>query len=227
MVFPEESENVMVECPICGWKGKEFLPYGFETRKNAKCPNCGALERHRLYYLYLKRKIPIYKNLKLLHFSPEKCLVGFLKSYDNVEYLSADINPNLAMKKEDITNISFEDNSFDIIICSHILEHIVEDIKAMQELFRILKPGGFALIQVPIGYEGWKRKTTFEDSSVNTPEERLKVFKHPGHVRIYGLDYKNKLKKAGFKVKIINFTNEELIKRFALRSGENLYVCSK
>ena len=226
-IFADISGLGAVECPICGWKGKEFLPFGFEARKNAKCPNCGSLERHRLYYLYLKRKIPIYKNLKLLHFSPEKCLADFLRSYDNIEYLSADINSNLAMKKEDITNTSFENNSFDIIICSHILEHVAEDIKAMQELFRILKPGGFALIQVPNGYEGGKRKTTFEDFSINTPEERLKAFKHPEHVRIHGLDYKNKLKKAGFKVKIISFTNEKLIKRFALRPGENLYICSK
>lgn len=217
-------ESAAIECPICRWKGKEFLPFGVIPRKNAKCPNCGSLERHRLAYLYFKKIIPPDKNFKMLHFAPERCLRDFFKSYKNIDYLSADLNPGLAMKEEDMMSLSFKDNFFDIIFCSHVLEHVIDDAKAMKELFRVLKPGGFALIQVPVDRN---RDKTYEDFSIISPEGRLKAFNQSDHVRIYGKDYKNKLEAAGFKVKIVRFINQKLAKKFSLSLTEELCVCSK
>lgn len=214
-----------MKCPICQWAGREFLPFGIIPRKNAKCPNCGSLERHRLAYLYLKKIIFKDKNIKLLHFAPEACLADFFRSYKNIDYLSADLNPKLAMKKEDILSLSFPDNHFDIIVCIHILEHIKDDSKAMQELFRVLRPGGLAVIQVPVDYE---RVNTLEGLVPDSFEEKASIFNHPGHVRIYGRDYKDKLKKTGFEVEVFHCPNKKLVKRFSLQvPDEKLYVCSK
>jgi len=208
-----------VECPICKWKGKEFMPFGSTGRKNALCPKCYSLERQRLVYLYLKKTLNKEKPLKVLHFAPERCLTEFLKSCPNVEYTSADINPKLAMRKEDITKVSYGNCSFDIIICIHVLEHIENDIKAMKELFRILKPGGFAILQSPIENRG----KTFEDFTVTSPNKREAIFGQRDHVRIYGLDYKSRLKKAGFKVKTENFAKllgKKKVERHSLLSED-------
>jgi len=215
------KQNTKVECPCCGWKGTEFLPNGIEARPNARCPKCDSLERHRMYYLYLRDNIPTDRKLKVLHFAPEKILTRLFTSYPNIEYISADIDPKKAMRKEDITNPSFDDNTFDIIFCSHVLEHIEDDHKAMQQLLRILKPDGFALLMVPIkeNFNGRVIDKTFEDFSIVTPEERERVFGQKDHVRIYGRDYKDRLEKAGFHVKIIKLTQSlppEVIKRHAL-----------
>lgn len=224
-----------VECPSCGWKGKNFFPFGAKSRNNALCPKCGSLERHRLYYLFLKKHIPNNKKLKVLHFAPNKCITNLFKSYKNVDYVSADIDPTKAMKKEDISDISFPDNNFDIVFVSHVLEHIENDFKAMQEIRRILKLDGFAVLQVPIND---KLDQTYENPSITTPECREKHFGQNDHVRIYGLDYSNRLKKAGFKVELINFVDDlakETVKKYALLpSGDEInetegwiYVCTK
>lgn len=217
----------MVECPICFWKGEEFLSYGIKIRKNAKCPNCESLERHRFLYLYLRGILPRNKYIKLLHFAPERCLADFFHSLRNIDYLSVDLSSNLAMRKEDITNLSLEENTFDIIICSHVLEHIEDDMKAMKELFRILKPGGFALIMVPIDFS---RNETFEDFSVTSPEERLKFFGQDNHVRVCGKDYHNRLEKSGFDVdiiKAIEFLKKSEIEKYALSENDFIYSCQK
>jgi predicted SAM-dependent methyltransferase len=226
-----------VECPFCGWQGKSFLPFGGVQRKNAHCPKCGSLERHRLAYLYLKEKIPTDKKLKVLHFAPEKILTTLFKSYDNVDYLSADIDPKLAMVREDITKLSFKDNSFDIIFCYHVLEHIEEDAKAMSEMHRVLKPGGFAILQVPMA----DKNKTFEDPTITSLEDRKKFFWQDNHVRVYGRDYRDRLENAGFKVKIDKFVeslDEDVQKKYALSvdldhlkkldlAKEDIYFCTK
>jgi predicted SAM-dependent methyltransferase len=220
----------MVNCPLCNWKGDEFLPFGVKPskpRKNAMCPKCGSLERHRLYYLYLnlRKIIDPNKKLNVLHFAPENIITFAFRSFENINYLSADINPGSAMVKEDITNISFDDNSFDIVFCSHVLEHIEDDIKAMKEIHRILKPDGFAILQVPIA----DMDKTFEDFTITDPNEREKVFGQNDHVRIYGRDYKDRLIKSGFNVKIDKFIDdlgEHNVKRFALLN-ESIYFCTK
>lgn len=215
------KDKMKVECPCCGWRGKEFLPNGVEVRKNARCPKCDSLERHRMYYLYLREKIPVDKDVKVLHFAPERILTRLFRSFTNVGYLSADIDPHKAMRKEDITGTSFADNSFDIIFCSHVLEHIEDDGKAMRELLRILRPDGFAILLVPVKerFNGRIIDSTFEDFSITNPSEREKVFGQRDHVRIYGRDYKQRLEKAGFHVTIDKFIEslpEALVNRYAL-----------
>ncbi len=208
-----------VECPACGWKGPEFLPNSL--RPNARCPKCDSKERHRLYFLYLKEHIPANRSIRVLHFAPEKIITRLFKSFNNVEYLSADLDPNKAMTQEDITNTSFESNSFDIIFCAHVLEHIPDDIKAMRELFRVLKPGGFAILQVPIKdiYNGRVINKTYEDFSITDPKKREHVFGQHDHVRIYGRDFKDRLENAGFKVNIEKYADkigQDKLRRFVL-----------
>lgn len=215
-----------VLCPFCNWSGEEFLEHGLKTRKNARCPKCGALERHRLYYLYLQKILPKDKNVKVLHFAPERILSDLFRSFENIDYISADLDSEKAMKQEDITKLSFADNTFDIIFCSHVLEHIEDDSKAMREVYRVLRPGGFAILQVPLG-KG--RKETFEDFSVRSPEEREKVFGQWDHVRIYGQDYIDRLKGAGFEVKIDDFysaLDDGSCTKYALKK-EDIHLCQK
>lgn len=213
-------------CPCCSYEAESFLPFGLITRENAQCPSCKALERHRLYYLYLKTVIDESKPMKAIHFAPEKSITKQLQSYSNIEYLSVDINPKRAMKEEDITNISFADNSFDLIFCSHVLEHIVDDRKAMRELYRILKPNGFAILQVPLK-KGLDK--TYEDFSITDPKEREIAFGLHDHVRRYGQDYKDRLLESGFTVRLDKFfdtfTAEE-IERYSLKE-EDIFFCTK
>lgn len=191
-----------VQCNICGWRGQKFLDwdggYG-HVYPNAECPGCESHPRHRALDIYLRKIIPTDRPLQVLHFSPEKSLRALLQSYKNIEYLSVDIDPAKAMRKEDITGLSFPDKSFDMVICLHVLEHVPADRKAMTELLRVLREDGFALIDVPIDYN---RKETYEDSSITTPEARTKAFWQQDHVRLYGQDFPKKLEAAGFKVKI-------------------------
>lgn len=218
------------KCPICNGNFRSFLSVGIAQRENAKCPRCGSLERHRLIWMYLRNKTNFFcSRLKVLHFAPEYCFQRKFKSLSNLDYISADLYAPSAMLKIDITDIKLEDNTFDCILCSHVLEHISDDRKAMRELYRILKPNGWAILQVPI-----MREKTFEDISIKSAEERLKYFGNRDHVRVYGLDYKERLEDAGFTVKIDSFLselNEKIISLFKLvpdgeQQGE-IYLCSK
>jgi len=186
-----------------GGRFRKFQPYGAEgvvKRPNARCPSCGSLERQRLIALYLERRTSFFTDpLKVLHFAPEPAFHEKFKSLSNLDYISADLISSRAMVKVDITDIPYEEHSFDVILCSHVLEHVQDDRKAMQELYRVLKPGGWALLQIPIQSS---REKTYEDPSIVTPEERLKHFGQKDHVRIYGEDYKDRLASAGFTVKV-------------------------
>lgn len=204
------ASRLKVECPFCGWKGPAFLANGVEVRKNARCPKCDSLERHRLYYLYLKDVIPSNRSINVLHFAPEKILTKLFKSFTNVHYLSADIQPGKAMAKEDITQTSFSDNAFNLIFCSHVLEHVPDDHKAMRELYRILNPDGFAILQVPVktSFNGKVIDKTYEDFTITDPKEREKAFGQHDHVRVYGKDFKDRLERAGFTVKLIKYAEQ-------------------
>lgn len=213
------KSRLKVECPSCGWKGPSFLPNA--GRANARCPKCDSKERHRLYYLYLKENIPTDQKIKVLHFAPEKILTSLFRSYKNIDYVSADLDPRKAMTQQDITNTSFENDTFDLIFCAHVLEHIPDDMKAMRELLRILKPGGLAILQVPIKdfFNGMAIDKTYEDPGITDPKERERVFGQHDHVRIYGRDFKDRLENAGFKVSVDNFGDRlgtELLNKFAL-----------
>jgi len=221
----KNKEKNQVECPCCHWQGEFFMARRF--RKNEVCPKCGSRKRHRLHYLYIKYKdvIDIFRPIKVLHFAPERCLKALFKSYPNVDYLSADLVSPEAMVKEDLTKLSFKDNTFDIIFASHVLEHIEDDRKAMSEVYRVLKTGGIAILQVPIQ----DRDKTYEDFSIKDPQERFKAFGQTDHVRIYGRDYKDRLREVGFKVRISRFADsldDEVIKQYVL-SKESIYLCKK
>ena len=218
-----------VECSVCGSEFRKFLPYGRSGRDNALCPNCLSLERHRLMYLYLQRKTNFFKdNLKLLHVAPEYCFIDRFERLKNIDYVTADIESPLAKVKMDIHQIPFEANTFDVAFCNHVMEHVDDDIKAMSELYRVLKPGGWAIIQSP---QDWSRATTFEDPSITDPKERERLFWQDDHVRLFGRDYGQRLEKGGFKVTEDRFVMDELskeeAKRFALPGSEIIYFCQK
>lgn len=217
-------------CPICNNYVDEFLPFGVVLRENALCPICGSLERHRLIYLYLKAKTSIFnKNVKMLHIAPEKILANVFRKYSNIDYLPTDLDKTRPMIKEemDIQNIQYPDNSFDVIFCSHVLEHVPDDKKAMSELHRVLKPEGSAIIMVPINHS---YKTTYDDPSINTPELRKEHYGISEHLRVYGLDFLDKLQEAGFNSKIDNYINEfteETIRKYGLLKSDDIFVCTK
>lgn len=219
-----------VECPVCESRFRKFLPYGrLSSRSNALCPNCLALERHRLIWLYLKRKTDFFtKEAKMLHIAPELCFMNRFEALENLEYISADIESPLAKVKMDIHEIPFEDNSVDIIFCNHVLEHVDDDMKALSEMLRVLRPGGWAILQVPFFYP--LPKTTYEDKSIVDPKEREKAFGQDDHVRMYGEDYGERLASSGFKVveeKLIEELSEEEKSRFALPQNEIIYKVVK
>ncbi|MBC8110808.1 MAG: class I SAM-dependent methyltransferase [Verrucomicrobia bacterium] len=217
-----------VVCPVCGSHYRKFLPYGRIGRENALCPNCLSLERHRLMWLYLKEKTDFFTaSHKLLHVAPEYCFLSRFEVMTNLDYITADIESPLAKIKMDIHQIPFEANTFDVTFCNHVMEHVTDDLKAMQELHRILKPGGWAIIQSPLDTS---KKTTLEDPNISSPAERLKHYWQEDHLRLYGLDYKNRLEKAGFEVTADDFVKNiptETAEKHALPGNETIYFCRK
>lgn len=215
--------------PIDGKSYRKFLPYGYETlRENVLSPGTLSLERHRLLWLYLQNETNFFTgNLKTLHFAPEQAFYKRFRKMKNLDYITTDLNSPIADVKADICDLPFKNNEFDFIICNHVLEHIPDDTKAMQEIFRILKPGGTAILQVP--YEA-NREHTFEDDSITDPKERAKIFGQYDHVRVYGMDYFEKLKSIGFNVEAVDYTktlNQKDIERYSLAKGELIPVCRK
>jgi SAM-dependent methyltransferase len=215
--------------PIDGNSFRKFLPYGYEkVRENVLSPSTLSLERHRLFWLYLKNNTTFFSEKhKVLHFAPEQAFVKRFRKMKNLEYVTTDLNSPIADVKADICNLPFTDNEFDFIICNHVLEHIPDDKKAMQELYRILSPGGTAILQVP--YEA-SRTTTFEDDSITNPKERARIFGQYDHVRVYGMDFFDKLSAVGFSVEAVDYTatlSDVDIDKYRLAKGELLPVCSK
>jgi len=215
--------------PIDGKRYRRFLPYGYEKqRPNVLSPSTLSLERHRLLWLYLKHETDCFTAPhKILHFAPEQAFYKRFRKMSNLDYTTTDLNSPLADIKADICDLPFDDNAFDIILCNHVLEHIPDDTKAMQELYRILKPGGFGVFQIP---QDLSREITFEDNTITNRKERAKIFGQYDHVRIYGRDYFNKLRSVGFQVEEINYTatlSEEDIDRYRLAKGEIIPVVRK
>lgn len=215
--------------PIDGNTFRAFLPYGYnKIRNNVLSPSTYSLERHRLLWLYLKNETSFFKaKLKVLHFAPESALMNQFKKLKNLSYDTIDLNSPIADIKADICDLPFLDNSYDFILCNHVLEHIVDDNKAIRELYRVLKKNGIGIFQVPIDYN---RDTTFEDFSVTNKKERNKLFGQYDHVRIYGLDFFDRLQKAGFLVEKCEYTSklskEDIIK-FCLPKKEIIPICRK
>jgi SAM-dependent methyltransferase len=220
-----------VECPVCNSKYRKFLPYGRNTssRENALCPSCLSLERHRLMALYMKRKTNFYTaNLKVLHVAPEYCFIDRFEQMKNLDYITADIESPLAKVKMDIHQIPFPENTFDVAICNHVMEHVDDYILAMSELHRVLKPGGWALIQSP---QDMKYEATYEDPTITDPKERERHFLQNDHLRLFGRNYGRELEKGGFKVTEDRFVMDELskadVQRYSLPGEEIVYFCQK
>ncbi|MEN8856730.1 MAG: methyltransferase domain-containing protein [Flavobacteriaceae bacterium] len=214
--------------PIDGKSFRKFLPYGYGIqRPNVLSPSTLSLERHRLLWLYLNNETNFFsEKKKVLHMAPEQC---FLKRFRklNHDYITADLYSPIADVKADITKLPFEDDSFDVVFCNHVLEHIPDDTKAMQELYRVMKKGGMGIFQIP---QDLNRETTFEDDSITDRKERAKIFGQYDHVRVYGRDYFNKLRSIGFKVDEVNYTEKlsaELSDKYRLMKGEVLPVVFK
>ena len=217
--------------PIDGKSFRKFLPYGYgKQRKNALSPSTLSLERHRLMWFFLRDETTFFtsdRKLKTLHIAPEQCFLDIFRKQQNLEYTTSDLESPIADIKADICDLPFKDNSFDVVFCNHVLEHITDDKKAMQELFRVMKKGGFGIFQIP---QDIARETTFEDNSITDKKERAKIFGQYDHVRVYGRDYFNKLRSVGFKVDEIDYTQkitQEKLERFCLMKNEILPVCYK
>lgn len=216
--------------PIDGRKYRKLLPYGYHTtRENALAPGSLSLERHRLMWLYLQHETNFFtqEKLKVLHIAPEQCFYTRFKKQKNLEYTTLDLESPIADIKADICNIPLPDNHFDVVFCNHVLEHIPNDQKAMQELHRVMKPGGWGIFQVPINTS---LTNTYEDFSITSPEERQKHFGQYDHVRWYGMDYFDRLRSVGFEILksnfIKNFSSAQQ-KKFALAKDELLPIVHK
>ena len=215
--------------PIDGENFRKFLPYGYGTqRENALAPGTLSLERHRLLWIYLKNETDFFTSpKKVLHIAPEQCFLKLFKKQKNLEYITADLYSPIADVKADICDLPFENNSFDVVFCNHVLEHIEDDKKAMSELLRVLKPKGLGIFQIP---QDLSLNETYEDFSITSKEERKKHFGQYDHVRIYGKDYFDKLRAIGFNVQEVDYSkslNPELVTKYCLVKGEILPVCTK
>ena len=214
--------------PINNKSYSYFFPYGYnKQRKNALCPGTFSLERHRLLWLYLKKETDFFNsNNKILHFAPEQCFHKFFKSFFK-NYTTTDLNSPIVDIKADICNLPFNDNSFDYILCNHVLEHIYDDEKAMKEIYRVLNKNGIAILQVPIDINS---NYTHDGRDIDNKQDRNKLFGQYDHLRMYGLDYFKKLKKVGFKVKNIDYLSKlkkEEVEKFSLINSGTIPVCIK
>lgn len=215
--------------PIDGKSYRKFLPYGYgKQRENALSPGTLSLERHRQMWLYLQNETEFFiNNYKVLHIAPEQEFLRRFKKMKNLDYISADLYSPIVDVKADILDLPFEDESFDIVFCNHVLEHIEDDSKALSELYRVMKKGGWGIFQVPLKHS---LTETYEDFSIKDPKDRQKHFGQYDHVRWYGMDYFERLQKAGFQVDINYYSkqfSDEKRRRFGLMENEILPVVSK
>jgi SAM-dependent methyltransferase len=219
-----------VVCPICGSNFRKFLPYGrINPRQNALCPNCLSLERHRLIWLYLRDETDVLNRRQyVLHIAPEACFMKRLEAIHGDQYITADIESPLAKIKADIHQLPFGNNTFNVVLCNHVLEHVRDDIGAVRELTRVLKRDGFAILQVPFFRP--IEDTTYENSAITSPRDRERIFGQADHVRKYGHDYPIRLRRGGLtpiESDFVDRLSEEDRKKYGLVKGEIIYGGTK
>ena len=231
LVAPLLYKGDKVECPVCEKSFSKFLSYGSDVahRENVLCPYDLTLERHRLMWLYLKDQSNFFtaKELNVLHIAPEQCFHKKFKQQKNLNYLTGDLVSPIADMHFDLHEIPLEENRFDVVFCNHVLEHVDNAHQCMSELYRVMKPGGWGIMQVPQDFD---RDVTYEDASITSPQEREKHFWQKDHVRLFGNDYPDWLRKAGFEVAIFDVNKEyplETVSRYRLIKEEMLYIVSK
>jgi SAM-dependent methyltransferase len=215
-----------VECPCCGGRFRRFVPYGVRRRRpHAQCPGCGAVERHRLLWLYLRERTDLFaKPHRLLHVAPEAIFEARLRELPELRYVSADLASRRARLRADVQRLPFADATFDALLCHHVLEHVPDDRAAMRELRRLLRPGGWAILQSPVRR---RLAATLEDAAVTDPRERERLYGQRDHLRQYGRDYADRLRDAGFEVRAERFASElapERRARHGLRD-ETIWLC--
>lgn len=219
-----------VTCPCCGQSFRRFRRYGRVDLPNVNrfCPACGTFERHRLLLLYLQQRTNLFgAALRVLHFAPEPVLQEHLRALPNLDYVSVDLDAPLAMLHTDITRLALSSRAFDVVLCSHVLEHVPDDRHAMRELYRVLRPGGWAVVMTPVDL---RRATTYEDPAIVSPGERERAFGQHDHVRLYGRDVQQRLREAGFAVRVVTFGSEldaATVARYGLNPYEDIYICSR
>jgi methyltransferase family protein len=231
-----------LECPFCGWHFRRFRPAGFhypviiEKRvigghyhSDNICPRCLSNARERLAYLFLRDRTSLFKqDTLLLHVAPEPELAAALKRCSNIRYVSADLFLPEVMTRFDVLRMPFRDQTFDTVICNHVMEHVADDSLAMAEIYRVLKPRGWALLQVPIALALDK---TIEDPTATTAADRIRLFGQSDHVRLYSsADYVARLEETGFRVSVTNYASElaeGTTIKYALVAEEQIFVCAK
>jgi SAM-dependent methyltransferase len=220
-----------VECPVCEKSFSKFLSYGSAVahRENVLCPYDLTLERHRLMWLYLKNESDFFtaEKLNVLHIAPEQCFIHIFKKQNNLNYLTGDLESPIADIHFDLHQIPLEENRFDVVFCNHVMEHVNDPIQCMKEIYRVMKPGGWAIMQVP---QDMSRAITNEDPSITSRAEREKHFWQKDHVRLFGRDYPQWLEKAGFKVAIYDTKQKfdsAVIEKYRLMKDELLYIARK
>ncbi len=222
------------ECPLCHFKARSFISAGLYVKRiDSKCPSCQSLERHRHMWLFLSEYLKNKNVETILHFAPENCLGSLLKKRRDLKYFTSDYDSKAPSDYHfDIQDIESKDNSFDLVICSHVLEHIPDDKKALREIYRILNPGGIALLQVPI----WPSEAhgTYENPSITDPRDRIIHFGQFDHLRIYGLDFKERVLEAGFTVTMLDMEKEvpdQMAYKYRLHNNSGIreltFVCKK
>ena len=213
-----------VECPVCGGHFERFLPYW--NRDYCRCPRCDSHERHRALWLYLIRRTDLLSaRHEVLHLAPEPSIAEHLRGRDNLGYVSADLESPLAMLHFDIQDIPFRDATFDVVLCGHVLTEVPDDRQAMREMRRVLRPGGWAIVMAAVEPG---RAETYEDPSITEPEARRAAFLEPLNVRVYGADFADRLRDAGFDVDVIPFPRElddDAIRRYGLLPADQIYLC--
>lgn len=231
MVAPVLYKGDNVECPVCERKFRKFLSYGSKVvhRDNVLCPYDLTLERHRLMWLYLKNESNFFQasQLNVLHIAPEQCFHKTFKQQKNLNYLTGDLLSPIADMHFDLHEIPLDDNRFDVVFCNHVLEHVDDALKCMRELHRVMKPGGWGIMQVP---QDMSRELTYEDPTIVTPEDRELHYWQYDHVRLFGRDYPDWLRKAGFQVDEYipsDHFDAATIERYRLQKGEILYIVRK